>query len=150
MAKHFYCGNTLPLLIKVEKLIQIFEQLRPIQRWEVCDKSKNGLAVIKYPQKKSMAHKEIHENVVQIFTVDSPSYATVKKWAAEFKRCRDNTEDDPGSGHSKTSTSDEQADAIHCIPWDDRRLTVQQITKSICFSSSSLVGCLGFMAYQSL
>ena len=23
IAKHFYCGNTLPLLIKIEKLIQI-------------------------------------------------------------------------------------------------------------------------------
>ena len=44
IAKHFHCSNTLSLLIKLEKLMQISVlisvQLRPIQRWEVCDKSK--------------------------------------------------------------------------------------------------------------
>ena len=44
VAKHFSNGNTLPLLIKQEKLFQIFVlilgQVRPIQSWEVCDNRK--------------------------------------------------------------------------------------------------------------
>ena len=41
--------------------------------------------VIKYMKKKSMTLKEIHEDVVQILTDYSPSYAIEKKWAVEFK-----------------------------------------------------------------
>ena len=39
------------------------------------------------------------------------------------------TEDDPQSGHPKTSTTDEQLDAIYMI-LEDRYITVQLITKS--------------------
>ena len=41
IAEHFCWGNTLLLLIKLEKLIQIsvFISVRPLQRWEVCYKS---------------------------------------------------------------------------------------------------------------
>ena len=42
--EYFCCSNTILLLIKLEKLIQISVlisvQVRPIQRWQVCDKSK--------------------------------------------------------------------------------------------------------------
>ena len=54
--------------------------------------------------------------------MSSLSYATVNKWAAEFKRDRGNTEDDPWSGRFKTSTTDEQVDAHHRILLDDKRL----------------------------
>ena len=44
IAEHFCYGNELPLLIKLEKLIQISVlisvQVRPIQKWEIYDKSK--------------------------------------------------------------------------------------------------------------
>lgn len=95
-------------------------------------------AVIKYLQKKGMTPKEIHEDMVQTLAEDSPSYATVKKWAAEFKRGRVSTEDDPRSGRPKTSTTDEQVAAIHRMVLDDRRQTVQQIAKSIGISSGSV------------
>ena len=42
IAEQFCCGNTLRLLKKLEKLIQISVQVKPIRRWEVFDKSKNG------------------------------------------------------------------------------------------------------------
>ena len=45
-----------------------------------------------------MIDKKIHKDMVQILAEDSPSSATVKKWAAEFKRSRDST------GRSKIST----------------------------------------------
>ena len=97
-------------------------------------------AIINYLQKKKkgITPKEIHEDMVRIFAEDSPPYTTVKKWAAKFKSGRDSTEDDPQSGRPKTSTTDEQADAIHRIVLNDRCPTVQQIGKSIGMSSSSV------------
>ena len=50
-----------------------------------------------------MTPKQIYEDMVQVLAVDSFSYATVKKGAAEFERGRDSIEDDPLSGRSKTS-----------------------------------------------
>ena len=43
-------------------------------------------AVIKYFCKKEMPPKEIHEDLMETLGRESPSYGTVKKWAAEFKR----------------------------------------------------------------
>ena len=52
-----------------------------------------------------MRTQEIYEYMVKLLVKDSPSNATEKKQAAEFKRDRDKT-DDPRSGHLKTSTTD--------------------------------------------
>lgn len=59
-----------------------------------------------------MTPKEIHEDIVQTLAGGSSFYETVKKWAVEFKQSRDSTEGDPQSAHPKTSTPDEQVDAI--------------------------------------
>ena len=59
----------------------------------------------------------------------------MKKGAIKFKQDRDSTEDDSLLGHPKTSTTDEQVDAIHCLDLDDRSLTTQQIAKFIGISS---------------
>ena len=64
--------------------------------------------VIKYHQKNSMIPKKIHEDMIQIFAEDSPTYTTVK-----FKQVRNSSENDPQSGCSKTSTTDDQVDDIH-------------------------------------
>ena len=45
--------------------------------------------VIKYFCHKGMAPKEIHEDFMETLGKESPSYSTVKKWAAEFKRGRE-------------------------------------------------------------
>ena len=46
------------------------------------------LAVIKYFCKKEMPPKEIHEDFMETLGKKSPSYSTVQKKAAEFKRGR--------------------------------------------------------------
>ena len=95
-------------------------------------------AIIKYLQKKDMIPTEIHENMVQIVAEDSSSYAIMKKWAVNFKRGWDRINDDPRSGHPKTSITDEPVDAIHRMVLDEKRLTVQQIAKSIGISAGSV------------
>lgn len=63
--------------------------------------------VIKYLFKKRLTPKEIHDNMQTTLGESAPSYATVKKWVAKFKRGRENIEDDPRSGRPITSTTEE-------------------------------------------
>ena len=58
-------------------------------------------AAIKYFYKKGMPPKEIHEDFMETLGQESPSYSTVKKWAAEFKSGRESIEDDGRSGRPK-------------------------------------------------
>ena len=62
--------------------------------------------------------------MVQILAEDLPSDSTVKKWAAEFKWCKDSTEDDSQFGCPKIPTTDEQVDTIYHMVLDERHLTV--------------------------
>jgi transposase len=55
-------------------------------------------AVIKYLSKKGMSPKEIHEDFMDTHEKDSPSYSTVKTWAAELKKGRESICDDERSG----------------------------------------------------
>ena len=90
-------------------------------------------AFMKYLQKKVRILKEIPENMVLAFAEDCPSNVTV-----EYKRNRDSTKDGPRADRPKTTTTDEQVDAIHRMDLDNRRLTIQQIAKAIGISSGSV------------
>ena len=78
-------------------------------------------AIIKYFCNKGMPPKEIHEDFMETPGKESPSYSTVKKWTAEFKRVRESVEDDGRSGRSKDATSDENVKAVHTPVMCDRR-----------------------------
>ena len=61
---------------------------------------------IRYLQKKGITPKYIHDDMLQIFAEDTPSYTTVTKLAAGFlSMVQDSTENDPRSSGSKTSTT---------------------------------------------
>ena len=53
-----------------------------------------------------MTPKEIHEDFTKALGNESPSYNTVKKWAAEFNRGRESIEDDERSGRPKDAITD--------------------------------------------
>ena len=72
-------------------------------------------AVNKYFCKKGMSLKEIHEDFMETFGKESPSYSTVKKWVAEFKRGRESVEDDGRSDRPKDATADENVKVIHTL-----------------------------------
>jgi hypothetical protein len=55
-------------------------------------------AVIKYLCKKGMSPKESHEDFMDTLGKESPSYNTLTKWAAEFKRGRESIGDDERPG----------------------------------------------------
>ncbi|XP_076029120.1 histone-lysine N-methyltransferase SETMAR-like [Oratosquilla oratoria] len=63
---------------------------------------------------------------------DTPALSTVQKWAAEFKRARENLKDDPRSGRpAATATTQENIDCLHHMIMGDRRLTVNQIGNTV-------------------
>lgn len=85
IAEHFCCGNTLPLLIKLEKVSQIsllcageaHAKVKGRATQLKMDKTE-ARAVLQYLQNKGVTHMEFHEDMVQTLAEDSPTYKTVK------------------------------------------------------------------------
>ena len=84
-------------------------------------------AVIKYLCKKGMTSKEIHEDFMKTLGNGSPTYSTVKKWAAEFKRGRESIKADARSGRPKDAITDENVEIVHNLVMCDRRRDVRSI-----------------------
>ena len=83
--------------------------------------------MIKYLCKKGMTPKKIHEDFMKTLGYESACYSTVKKWAAEFKRGRENTGDDARSGRRKDATTDENMANVHNLVMCDRRRDLRSI-----------------------
>jgi hypothetical protein len=56
-------------------------------------------AVIKLFVKEGLRPNEIHSKFIKVYGDTSPSFSTIKRWAAEFKRGRTNLEDGPHEGY---------------------------------------------------
>jgi transposase len=61
-------------------------------------------AVIKFFVK-GLTPNEIHLKFIIVYGDSSPSFSTIKKWAAKFNRGRTNLEDDPREGRQKNATT---------------------------------------------
>jgi hypothetical protein len=57
-------------------------------------------AVIKFFVKECLPSNKIHSKFINVYGDSSPSFSTVKKRAAEFKRGRTGPEDDPRKGRT--------------------------------------------------
>ena len=64
-------------------------------------------AVIKFFVKEGLTPNEIQSKFINVYRDSSPSFSTIKKWAAELKRGRTGREDDPREGHPKSATPPE-------------------------------------------
>ena len=64
-------------------------------------------AVIKFFVKEGLMPNEIHSKFIKIFGDSSPSFSTIKKWAAEFKHGHTSIEVDPREGRPKSATTPE-------------------------------------------
>ena len=63
--------------------------------------------VIKFFVKEGLTPNAIHSKFIKVYGESSPSFPTIKKWAAEFKRGRASLEDDPREGRTKSATTPE-------------------------------------------
>jgi transposase len=76
-------------------------------------------------------NSEIHSKFINVYGDSSPSFSTIKKWAAEFKRGRNSLEDDPREGRRKSATAAEIIEQVHDMVLDDRRMKVGGIAETI-------------------
>ena len=90
-----------------------------------------------------MPPKEFHEDFVETHGKESPSYSTVKKWAAEFKRERVSVEDDRRSGHPKDATTVENVKVVHTLVMCDLRSIASEVGISFGALQSILTDILG-------
>jgi histone-lysine N-methyltransferase SETMAR len=88
-------------------------------------------AVIKLFVKEGLTPKEVHSKFVEVYGDSSPSFSTIKKWAAQFKRGRTSLEVDPREGRLKSATTPEIIEQVHDMLSDDRRMKVREIAETI-------------------
>jgi transposase len=88
-------------------------------------------AVIKFFVKEGLTPNEIHSKFIKVYGDSSPSFSTIKKWAAEFKRGRTSLEGDPREGCPKSATTPEIIEQMHDMVLDDRRMKVREIAETM-------------------
>lgn len=88
-------------------------------------------AVIKYLFLKGNTPTQIKDELDSVYGDSSPSFTTVKFWAAEFKRGRKSLGDDERSGRPKTVTTDDNIAKVHQMVLDDRRIKVREIAEAM-------------------
>jgi len=74
-------------------------------------------AVIKFFVKEGLTPKEIHSKFTKVYGDSSPSFSTIKKWAAKFKHGHTSLEDDPCEGRPKSATTPEISEQVHDTIW---------------------------------
>jgi len=95
-------------------------------------------AVIKYLHLKKLTPREIHDDMVDTLGDSAPSYATVKRWCADFKRGRRSTEDEERPGRPNEVATQRQIDAVLDTVMKDRRLTIRKIAEIHSISKTSV------------
>jgi len=103
-------------------------------------------AVIKFFVKEGLTPNEIHSKFIKVYGDSSPSFATIKKWAAEFKRGRTSLEDDPREGCPKSVTIPEIIEQVHDMVLDDRQMKVREIAETVGISKE----CVGYILHEEL
>jgi transposase len=88
-------------------------------------------AVIKFFVKEGLTQNETHSKFIKFYGDSSPSFSTIKKWTAEFKRDRTSLEGDPGKGCPKSATTPQITEQVHDLLLDDRRMKVREIGETI-------------------
>jgi len=105
-------------------------------------------AVIKFFVKVGLTLNEIHSKFIKVYGDSSPSFSTIKKWAAEFKRGRTSLEDDAREGRPKSATTPEIIEQVHDMVLDNRRMKVPEIAETIGISKERTRVHLTFLPFM--
>ena len=76
--------------------------------------------------------------MVRIYGDTAPSYVTVKKWSAEFRRDWQSLEDDPRSRRPAKVTTDEMCSTVEAYVMKNRRIKVAEIAHSMGISAGTV------------
>jgi histone-lysine N-methyltransferase SETMAR len=103
-------------------------------------------ALIKFFVKEGLTPNEIHSKFIKVYGDSSPSFSTIKKWAAEFKRGRTSLEHDPREGCPKSATTPEIIEQVHDMVLDDQWMKVREIAETTGISKE----CVGYILHEEL
>jgi histone-lysine N-methyltransferase SETMAR len=95
---------------------------------------------------KGLTPNEIHSKFIKVNWDLSPSFSTIKKWAAEFKRGHTSLEDDPREGRPESATTPEIIEQVHDMVLDDWRMKLREIAETIGISKE----CVGYILHVEL
>jgi len=87
--------------------------------------------VINFFVTEGLTPNEIHSKFIKVYGDSSPSFSTIKKWAAEFKRDRTSLDDDPRKECPKSAATPQIIEQVHDTLLDDRRMIVREIAETI-------------------
>jgi transposase len=93
-------------------------------------------AVIKFFVKEGLTPNEINSKFIKVYGDSSPSFSTIKKWAAKIKRGRTSLEDDPHEGRPKSATTPEIIEQVHNMVLDDWRMKVCELAGTKAFQKN--------------
>jgi len=102
--------------------------------------------VIKFFVKEGLTPNEIHSKFIKVYGDSSPSFSTIKKWAAEFKHGRTSLEDDSREGRPKSTTPPEIIEQVHDMILDDQQMKVREIAETIGISKERV----GYIFHEEL
>lgn len=94
--------------------------------------------MIEFLTKEDQRPTDIHQRMVRVYGDHAPSYATVKRWSAEFRRGRQSLEDDPRSGRPTEATTIEKCTAVEELVMENRRIKVTEIAQQLGISSGTV------------
>ena len=103
-------------------------------------------AVIKFFVKEGLTPNEINLKFMKVYGDSSPSFLTIKKWAAEFERGRTSLESDPREGHPKSATTPGIIEQVHDMVLDDGRMKVREIAETAGISKERV----GYILHEEL
>jgi len=103
-------------------------------------------AVINFFVKEGLTPNEIHLKFINVYGDSSPSFPTIKKWAAEFKCGRTGLKDDPRNGRPKSATTPEIIEQVHDTVLDDRQMKLREIAETIGISKEHV----GYILHEEL
>jgi histone-lysine N-methyltransferase SETMAR len=95
-------------------------------------------AVIEFLVLEGIQPSEIHERMQNAYTTSTPSYSTVKKWAAEFKRGRHSLEDDLCQGRPIQVVTPNICRLVEEKVLNNRRIKVREIAEDLDISVGSV------------
>ena len=99
-------------------------------------------AVIKFLTLEGSKPAEIQSRMAGVYAGAAPSYATIKRWAAEFKRGRDSLEDDPRCGRPRTVVTADNIQRIQALVDGDRRMKVRELAADTGLSDPQVIEIL--------